>query len=659
MTKKHDDEIIALLDAHIRDSVGHLDRTLAAEREKVQAYYDGEKPLPQHRGDATYISQDVYNAVEGVKANLLETFGGNHDLVEFEPQGPEDVATARQATEFTDFVVFRQNPGYRIFHDVIHDSLTARLGVVQVYWDPATEDRTDSFEGATAEQLAAALSDADDIVDFAIERDEGGILAGTITRRISRAQCRIENVPPEEFLLRAGERDANERGVFKGRRTRKTRAQLKAEGFKAQAVDELPADGGDWDVAAETMERHKATGSWLFGDGDLGDPDMARLWVYDCYVTANLDGTRPKLWNVVVSGRTVLRCDQVADDPFVACSLLRRPHAAFGSNYADKVVAVQNAKTVLTRSILNHAAVTNNPRYVVVKGGLVNPRELVDNRFGGIVNVTRPDAITPMIQAPLNPYVFETVQLMDADKEDVTGVSRLAQGLNKDAISKQNSAALVGQLTTLSMQRAKVMARNFIEDFLKSLYLKVYAVVIANEDRRRLFDVAGGWAAVSPADWGGRTKVRASARIGYGEQEKDAQKFLSVHGLLAADPVLSAQYGPRQRYAVVAEYMKRSGIKDPSPYLAADPPPPPPAPPPDPAQAIQLETMRAALTQMQIQNQLMLRQQEQVEKMAALSHELGLMNANLASRKQAHEEQMDEAELGIELAEHAARGDGR
>lgn len=658
MTKKRDDEIIALLDAHIRDSVGHLDRTLATEREKVQAYYDGEKPLPQHRGDATYVSQDVYNAVEGVKANLLETFGGSHDLIEFEPQGPEDVAMARQATEFTDFVVFRQNPGYRIFHDVIHDSLTARLGVVQIYWDAATEERTETFEQASADQLAAALSDADDIVDFTIDRDEGGMLAGTLTRRISRAQCRIENVPPEEFLLRAGERDANERGVFKGRRTRKTRAQLKAEGFPARLIDDLPADGGDWDVAAETMERHRATGAWPFGDDMPGDADTARLWVYDCYLTANLDATRPKLWNIVVSGRSVLRCEQVADDPFVACNLLRRPHAAFGSSYADKVVAVQNAKTVLTRSILNHAAVTNNPRFVVVKGGLVNPRELIDNRFGGIVNVTRPDAITPMVQAPLNPYVFETVQLMDADKEDVTGVSRLAQGLNKDAISRQNSAALVGQLTTLSMQRAKVMARNFIEDFLKGLYLKVYAVVIANEDRGRLFDVAGGWNAVSPAEWGGRTKVRASARIGYGEQEKEAQLFLALHGLLAGDPVLSPLYGPGQRQALVAEYLKRFGIKDPSPYLAADPPPPPPAPPPDPAQAIQLETMRAALSQMQIQNQVMLRQQDQVEKMAALNHELSLMRAALDARKQNHKERIDEAEIGLELAE-AIQGDGR
>ena len=77
--------------------------------------------------------------------------------------------------------------------------------------------------------------------------------------------------------------------------------------------------------------------------------------------------------------------------------------------------------------------VTNNPRYTVVKGGLTNPRELIDNRVGGIVNVTRPDAIHPMPQASLNPFVFQTIQMLDEDKEDTSGVSRLSQGLNKDA----------------------------------------------------------------------------------------------------------------------------------------------------------------------------------------------------------------------------------
>ena len=75
-----------------------------------------------------------------------------------------------------------------------------------------------------------------------------------------------------------------------------------------------------------------------------------------------------------------MECEEVQRLPFVAFVPLPIPHAFHGNNFADKLVAIQNARTILTRSILDHAMVTNNPRYTVVKGGLTNPRELIDNR---------------------------------------------------------------------------------------------------------------------------------------------------------------------------------------------------------------------------------------------------------------------------------------
>ena len=90
--------------------------------------------------------------------------------------------------------------------------------------------------------------------------------------------------------------------------------------------------------------------------------------------------------------------------PFIAFVPLPIPHAFFGSNFADRLCATQNAQTVLTRSILDQRD-HQQPRYMVVKGGLTNPRELIDNRVGGLVNVTRLMP-SPMPQAPLNPFVF-------------------------------------------------------------------------------------------------------------------------------------------------------------------------------------------------------------------------------------------------------------
>ena len=135
---------------------------------------------------------------------------------------------------------------------------------------------------------------------------------------------------------------------------------------------------------------------------------------------------------------------------------------------------------------------------MVVKGGLTNPRELIDNRVGGLVNVTRPDAISTMQQAPLKSFVFQTIQMLDEDKEDNTGVSHLSQGLNKDAISKQNSAAMVEQLATMSMQRQKIIARNFASQFVKTLAHEVYRLVVENETQEKIIEISGAYVRVNP-----------------------------------------------------------------------------------------------------------------------------------------------------------------
>ncbi len=662
---KSDDDVLRIVEGKVRASLGYMDTTLSQERQTVQRYYDGVEPKPLHKGDAKYVSKDVLNAVESAKANLLETFSGERQVITFAPNGPEDVDMAEVATTYTAHVIHDQNPGVAIFEDAIHDGLVARFGVVQVYWEKREEKTVERFEGWSQDDMLALIDRHPDLeIGDDLRADEDGTLSGSVTFKSDLSQVVIENVPPEEVIIGRREADPNRRGAFKGRRTRKTVAELVRMGFRKEDIAGVSDDAGaDIDITAETAARfEKVSAGDLMGDTDGADEDSRRVWFYDTYGDADFDGQGVRVWNVAYVGRTILKREPVTDDPFVFFTPLRRPHSAVGSNFADRVRGIQNAKTLLTRSVINHALVTNNPRYVVVKGGLVNPREAIDNRFGGIINTTRPDAITPMQQAGLNPFVFQTVQMMDADKEDVTGVSRLAQGLNKDAVSKQNSADMVGQLTSLSMQRAKVMARSFTA-FLKALYLKVYAVVIANENRERVYQVAGQWVAVTPGDWRSRTRVSTETRVGYGEADKDAQETLGLYQFLSQDPALAGQFGPEQRYALVSRYLKQRGIRDPNRYLLPQPPPPQP----DPMVQANLEQVQATTKQILAQAETMQAKQKHEETISVLQLELARLKAqmqdmqaerlaDLKEREQDHLEATDKAEL--KLAEQAANEPG-
>jgi hypothetical protein len=61
-------------------------------------------------------------------------------------------------------------------------------------------------------------------------------------------------------------------------------------------------------------------------------------------------------------------CDEVDEDPYIEFVPMRRAHAWYGNNYAAKSIPTQNARTVLTRGVLDHTAQTINPRWQVLNG---------------------------------------------------------------------------------------------------------------------------------------------------------------------------------------------------------------------------------------------------------------------------------------------------
>lgn len=651
-----DDKIVSIVDSNLRMSIGYADSELSRERSRVMDYYSAKLPKPAHDGNSKYVSQDVYDAVESMKAALLETFSTGNKTLRFAPQGPEDVLMAEVCTEYTDYVLHRQNNLFEVMQTVIHDGLIARAGIAKVYWQPQTDSHLEYVENLTEEELDAIL--ADDMVEIEeIVEDEFGIYSGELRVFRDTSQVKIEAVAPEEFLIEPQCRSL-EAASFVAHRTRKTLAELIQMGYDEDLVMDISDEDNDFDTDPEVLSRFDDIGAGRgFTTGKGHQKQTRQVTVVEAYLPLDVDGTgTTDLYRVVKVGNVMLSKDIVTRMPFVAFVPLPIPHAFHGNNFADKLVAIQNARTVLTRSILDHAMVTNNPRYTVVKGGLTNPRELIDNRVGGIVNVTRPDAISPMPQASLNPFIFQTIQMLDEDKEDTSGVSRLSQGLNKDAISKQNSAAMVEQLATMSQQRQKIIARNFANNFLKPLFNLVYQLCVENETMEKVVQLAGQYVKISPAQWSDKRDVMVEFNLGYGEQETEIQKHLAFHQLLSADPALQQMYGPAQKFKMLGAILEKSGIKNVADYLM-DPAQIPPQQP-DPAQQMQMQMAQKQLEVQERQTAVAeMKAQADVE-IAKLKLELERLKAqqefalksdklDLQESQQAHKEAVNYEELEI------------
>lgn len=620
-------ELASLVESAIKTSVGYYDSKLSRERKDVLDYYHGEMPKPFHAGSSRYVSMDVYDAVESMKAVLLETFAAGNQIVRFAPQTAEDVALADLATDYCDYVVFRQNPGFDIFSTVITDGLLARVGIAKVYWDDKEEEIEEEFENLTDDELDMLYAMDDVSVDA--ERDEiTGLWEGTIVRQVNKGQVRIDPVPPEEFLITPQAKSIQE-AQFVAHRTRKTLAELIEEGYDKDLVMQIGGnDETELTMNPEVLARFDQVGADRLNlNGEL-QTQTREVVVYECYVYLDMEGDgKTKLYKVTKAGAVVLDWERVDRKPFISFVPLPIPHSFYGSNYAYKVIPTQNARTTLVRGILDHTMITNNPRMMVVKGALTNPKELIENRLGGIVNVTRPDGLAPLPQTSLNPFVFQTIQLLDEDKEEATGVSRLSQGLNKDAVSKQNSQAMVENLVSLSMQREKIIARNFAYQFLKELYLEVYRLVTANETEEKMLQFTGEFVRVLPSVWDERTDVTVEMKLGYGEADQEAGKFLAYHQMMSQDPQMAPMYNMQNKYNVIRTILDKNGVKNTNDFITPPEQIPPPQPDPMALKQMELQERQVAAQEAVAQAQAM--KAEATAQMNAMKADLDRMRLEL------------------------------
>ena len=464
--------------------------------------------------------------------------------------------------------------------------------------------------------------------------------------RVTRdtSQVKVEAIAPEEFLIEPQAKSLDDVS-FCAHRTKKSISELIEMGYDEDLVAKISDnEDTDFDNDPEILSRFDDIGADRGFNAKGYQRQTRQVTVVEAFIELDCEGTGvAELYKVVKASNILLEKEIVKRRPFVAFVPLPIPHAFHGNNFAEKLLGIQNARTVLTRSILDHAMVTNNPRYTVVKGGLTNPRELIDNRVGGIVNVSRPDAINPMPQASLNPFVFQTIQMLDEDKEDTSGVSRLSQGLNKDAISKQNSAAMVEQLATMSQQRQKIIARNFANNFLKPLFTMVYSLIVENESEEKIVELAGRYVPIDPSQWADKRDVQVEFHLGYGDQEQLVQKHLSFHQLFSADPTLGQMYSPQNKFKMLASVLEKSGIKNVADFLT-DPAMIPP-PPPDPnaemqmqmaQQQMQLQERQTAVAEMKIQLDAQMRQ---------MKHELDTMKAQQAFALNSDKQDLKETEF--------------
>lgn len=619
--KMSDSEINKIVGAEESDSID-FQSSIGQDRAKLMNYYNCLPYGDEIEGQSQFVTSDVSDVIEGMLPSLVRIFTQGKHVAFFESDRPEYDKEAEQKTAWANWVFSRQNDGVLVLHNMFKDALLQYTGTVKIYWDESKEVTRERYQGLSNFELQKLQLDEE--LEIEEQNDRVEVINGTpftfydvnVKRTTTVGRTKIENIPPEEFLICRSARDFK-KPRFIGHRTPKTRSQLIQMGFDKDVVETLPADEYyDFQISDEKNARY-----WNYDglyDTNPGDPsnDIIYLGEYYVYIDTDGDGVA-ELCQVFRAGNTVLSWQHVDEHPFCVVVPIPIPHRAIGSCPGEQVANIQYLKSTLMRQALNNVYQTNYMRTVVNER--VDLDDLLTPRAGGIIRVNDEgpigDSLQPLSVQPIAEPILRMMEYVDVMREVRTGVTRYNQGLDSEALNK--TATGFKGIMEASQQRLDMIARLFADTGVRDIFRKIVKLAMQYQNDAMQIKVLGEPLEIDPTSWRHNIDCRIDVGLGAGDRQ---EKIVNLNAILSLQQQFLQQGIPLtdqgKIYNTLEKLSVEVGLKDAAPYFNN------PAQPPQMLQA-QVEQLTAMLQQMQqqLQAQNPLAEAEQIKAQARLAEQ--------------------------------------
>lgn len=598
-------------------------RTNEVEEERTRAleYFEcvlAEKEnLPE--GHSEISSGAVQEAVLDMMPGLVRIFTDTENLVEFLPNGPNDVELAQQETDRVSHAFWMDNPGFLNLVTFLQDALVSKTGILKAWWDTSGRPYREEYSNLTPDEVLHLLNEADAIREpIAGEVNENGGVDITFETRPG-PQVRIMAVPPEEFgvLDNTESPDVQEaRGCW--HRTKRMRSDLIVEGFDRDKIMDLDSVGESQSEGRERLARY---GSNVETHEAELDKVSQEVWIteYYGYIDVNEDDIA-ELVCVTIGGRAesaggvVLSVEEVDHIPFATASPYLRTHQFYGFSLADLIMGPEDIKTSILRGIVDNTNLTVHGRFGANEQ--VNLDDLMTWRPQGVVR-TRGDTppqnhIVPLPATPLPPQAFEMLNVADEMVKGRTGASAEAGLLDVNSLANVNvgTAAIVRDH---ARAKSELIARMLGELAFAPLFRLVRELLQKNQDRREVLQIRGQWVEVSPSDWKSRGRLRVHVGTGSSSNEKQLMgigQVLNRQLAIVQAGATGVLANPQNYHKALVKEAMLLGIPDPMEYYMDPATAQPPEPKPDPQQeALKLqaqltrETNQVSMAKVQMEGQ--------------------------------------------------------
>lgn len=664
-----DDELVALLKSEEADAASFYTSELATAQSEAMDRYFGAPYGNEIEKRSSVTTHDIEDTINWMMPKVMRVFmnRAGDDLVTCVPNAPTDEDNVQCAAQMLEHVLFEDNPGEVIVHDMAFDGFVQRLGVVSVLWQDPKPKPPEILEGVGQDQLMKLMQDPEYEILEQEERTQvieqpdqssydapqpqaqasapapsapsapGGAQAPApdpqvgqppqtapgaspmmlgqppqgqppaqlppqlamglmgpqeitvfdlkVQRTPAMGRVHIENVPPEEiaFSRRARAFPGQQRGTAESApyvRRRQERYLADVIGEFPDKREELEGEG-DGDTQAQTSSSDTdprvlsrfQNESVSIGRESSNHQLRKKCDFYTEYLWIDFDRDDiVELRRILRVGDVILENLSVDDCEYKTFSPIRVAHKAIGRSLADTIQDLQKINTVLTRLMLDGLNQTLTPRTIVdmTKCDETTVDDLLDAEIGGVIRGKGDNSVVPYISPDVSGPALTVLEYMAQKSEQQSGVTRHAQGLDPDAITKTKGGIEI--LNNAAEERIGLVVRWLglaVEDILK----RALQLLVAHQDRPRWIKIKGKPLTVDPRKWSDEMAVK----VHVGQGAASAQTQLQNLGIIAGKQELAiAAGGPDNPVCgvdhVINTYSRMTetmGFKDPTKFWRA------------------------------------------------------------------------------------------
>lgn len=527
-------KLAAILDAEYRVADSYRDTLVQLETMAFQ-YYEAQPFGNEVEGRSQLILPDVQETVDYMAQSILRTFVSGDRTVEFEATDEADERAVEDATAAINWTFMRRQDGYRILHDGCQDGLLRKIGIFKTC--------SETQEKVSRERLQVPVDALED--PLLLEQFEGAEIDGdpvdngdgtaTITVKTTRIERRFTDyaIAPANFRFSPRARHEDEADYLCHVDWEKTRSDLVEMGFDPEQVYRLPCHSkiDNSETESELLDQYT---------DDESSRALEKVELCEEYARIDIDGDgiaeRVKVFRV---GSEILidaetgepSIETVDEQPFAVFCPYPRAHRLVGYSLAEKVMDIQLARSYFARQMADGMAFGNTPRPLVDmrQSDQTTLEDILNPIPGSPIRTNGPSAVQPFATGVDVGKSLSVMEWLAGEKESRTGITRMNQGLDADALNKTATGTALMQAA--GQQQEEYIARNLAEA-LSRLFLKKYRLMRAEAEPFSV-KVDGQYRTVDPSQWPEEVNIVVRVGLGSGSKDKRVQARMAMAEPLA------------------------------------------------------------------------------------------------------------------------------